>query len=295
MRKALLLTITLFIGLYALSQKNKSVELNWKIKDGDTLTYLTVMKEIDTSVFKFEMKNIFGVLNDSTNDKNEDASQYFKKINQAYQNIDLITALTSSQEGIVDITMKMRPKEELDTTELDSNDKKINEVLARARSLNQGISLRGSVYSDGNIHSFWLKSSQKNLVAFFFQLPPYPVQVGDSWSLDVNFIANGAGFICDSSHRANEVTLTEIKKIKGEKIAVVKYNLEEYVQGTFNISFMPGPSKPNETTMHFTHQAVAEFSIDNGKWISYNGILGLNTTGYMNSNSSKNFSLIEEK
>ena len=64
--------------------------------------------------------------------------------------------------------------------------------------------------------SFWVKSSQKNLIAIFFQLPAKPVKIGDKWSLDINLIANDQNFECDSAYKINEVTLTDIKKVNGE-------------------------------------------------------------------------------
>lgn len=144
------------------------------------------------------------------------------------------------------------------------------------------------------IHSFWVKSKQKNLIAMFFELPNKPVKVGDTWQIDVNLIANDQNFECDSAYKINMVTLTDIKKINGETIAVIKYEIEEFVDGSFNSPAFFGSGGPTQTMMKFTHQAIAEFSIDKGRWISYDGIMGLVASGIMTSNTKKKFSLIPE-
>src|SRR5690606_18646859 len=105
------------------------------------------------------------------------------------------------------------------------------------QSMYQGVVLRGSVYETGPIHSFWVKNDQKNLIALFFQLPENPVKIGDKWSLEVNFIGNDQTFVCDNAYKTNEVTLTDIKEVNGEKIAVLEYNLIEFVEGSVEAPF----------------------------------------------------------
>ena len=46
--------------------------------------------------------------------------------------------------------------------------------------------------------------------------------------------------------------------------------------------------------MKFIYKAQAEFSVDKGKWVSYNGIMSLNASGFMNSVQKKKFALIEQ-
>lgn len=171
-----------------------------------------------------------------------------------------------------------------------------NGVLKMMQSMTQGVMLRGSVYETGGIHSFWVKSAQKNLIALFFELPTKPVKVGDKWSLDINLITNDQNFDCDSSYKINEVTLADIKKINGETIAVLKYNIVEYVKGNFNTpSFFGSEGGQKETMMKFTHQGIAEFSVDKGRWINYDGIMSLEATGVMTANKKTKFTLIDEQ
>lgn len=46
--------------------------------------------------------------------------------------------------------------------------------------------------------------------------------------------------------------------------------------------------------MKFINKARTEFSIDERKWISYNGIIALNALRVMNSVQKKKFALIEQ-
>ncbi len=294
MNKLFTLSIGFLISISTFSQKNKEVELNWKIVPQETLTYQTIMNEIDTSVVELNFGDLFKAFTDSTEDKTNEAKNLFKQLNESFKNIDLVTDLTNNGNGTVEIVMKTRPKEKVDKDESDTTDTKMAKMMKMMQSMNQGIMLRGSVYETGNIHSFWIKSNQKNLIALFFQLPNKPVKIGDSWQLDINLIANDQNFKCDSAYKVNKVTLTDLKKQNGETIAVIKYEIEEFVNGTFNSPAMFGSGGPTQTMMKFTHQAIAEFSIDKGRWISYDGIMGLVASGVMTANTKKKFSLIEE-
>lgn len=208
------------------------------------------------------------------------------------QNIDYVSTLTSNGKEIIDIVMSTRAKEP-NAKQSATEKTKEDELLKMMQTMNQGVMLRGSVYATGGIHSFWVKSTQKNLIAMLFELPTGPVKVGDTWKLDIDLIANDQNFQCDSSYKINEVTLTEIKKVNGENIAVLKYNVVEYVNGVFNAPGFMGGAKQN-TMMKFALQGLAEFSIDKGRWVTYDGILALDTTGVMATKKKTKFSLLIE-
>ena len=111
--------------------------------------------------------------------------------------------------------------------------------------------------------------------------------------MDINLISNDQNFRCDSSYKLNKVTLIDIKKINDETIAFLKYDIIEYVKGIFNSpGFFTGGSKQVETMMRFSHQAVAEFSIDKGRWIAYDGIMDFKATGIMKADKKTEFSLV---
>jgi len=290
-------TLTILFCLFTITifgQTNQSFSLKWKIGENEKINYLTAMSDIDTSSVDINFGNFFKSLSDKSGKGLSEAKDFFNKLNESYKNIDFITTLTNKGNGIVDIVMETRPKEDSPEKESDKKNTKEDEMQKMMQKMTQGVMLRGSVYENGGVHSFWVKTGQKNLISIFFELPKKEVKVGDTWQLDVNLIENDQNFICDSAYKINEVTLTEIKKVNEETIAVLKYNIVEYVKGTFNTPSYMG-SGSQVTMMSFSHQAIAEFSIDKGRWISYNGIMSLDTSsGVMTGKKKTKFTLITQ-
>jgi ABC-type uncharacterized transport system substrate-binding protein len=289
--KAIIITIVIGLSsLQASAQDTQTINLKWKIGKDEKLNYATVMNVIDTASIAMNFGGLSKALSDSTKKGADESKDLFKKLNQAFKNQDYLTTLSNKGKGIIDIVMRMKPK---DTTKKNNNDTTGPDLMEMMRSMNNGIVLRGSVYETGGIHSFWVKGNQKNLLAMFFELPSKPVKIGDKWPLEVNLIGNDQNFACDSSYKINEVMLTDIKQINGETIAVLKYNMAEYVKGDFNsVGLLGGDDKGKKTMMKFIHQGIAEFSVDKGRWLSYDGIMSLEATGVMTANTKTKFTLI---
>ena len=287
--------LLIFISMATIGQKNQTVDLQWKIAENEKLNYLTVMNEIDTSSLKMDFGKLFQALSDSTNNGLEESKCFFDKINKMLQNQDYVMTLTNKNNGVINIVMTAKNSEPVKENGVDTSDSEEVEIAKMMQLLTQGVMLRGSVYATGGIHSFWVKSAQRNLIALFFELPTKPVKVGEKWSLDINFIANEQNFDCDTSYKINEVTLVEIKEIENETIAVLKYNIVEYVKGNFNaFSFFDSREEQTETMMKFSHQGISEFSIDRGRWVTYDGIMSVETTGIMTANKKTKFTLIDD-
>lgn len=285
-----IITSTLF------GQSNAPVDLRWKLGEGEKLAYATEMSDIDTSEVAIDLSGLFDSILDSTEVGMWESRDFFKKVNDAYMDLEYVTTLSQQDDGVIEIVMTTRPEELPSETEEDTTESMEAEFMKMMQSMNQGVMLRGSVYETGEIHSFWVKSNQKNLIALLFELPAKPVKIGDKWSLDINLISNDQNFKCDSAYKINEVTLTDIKNVNGETIAVIKYQIAEYVAGDFNSpSLFGGGSSIKETMMKFSYQGVAEFSIDQGRWLTYNGIMGLEASGVMTADKKTKFTLIREK
>ncbi len=282
MKKTLVIIIaTVFYNL-SVAQSADKVKLQWKLEDDEKIVYQTLMNEIDTSSFKFDFGNLFDSLSDSIS---AESKNMFNKIQESFSDIDLVTTLSSDNDA-VKVEMKTVDKEKAEKKKKSEDEIDLQKLMS---SLNDGVVLRGSVYKSGGIESFWVKTNQKNLIALFFELPKGDIKIGDSWDIEVNFIGNDQNFDCDSAYRKNEVTLVDIKIVEGDTIAVLKYDIQEFVTGDFNSPFS---DEGTETTMLMTHDAIGEFSISKGRWIGYNGIMSLITSGVMTSKTRKSFSLV---
>ena len=297
------LIIILSVGLYSCStnkkmiddKKNEKVSLNWKVKD--TIKYKTIMEQIGDAEFDVNFGKIFGNVFDSISKKvidstnsNKDSitnlnnpfnGDFFKKLRSELSNIELTTYLTKSSnfKNVIDIEMVKKSLKEIDST----HNKDIFSLG------NSGTQLKGSIYVDGSLHSFWLNNTQKNVISLFYELPTKEVKKGDVWSLKyLNYIQYGNVFYCDNAERKNEVKLVDLIKRNGETIALIEYDIYESVDG--NIDFF-GNKSPS--SMKIKYNARGEFSVDSGKWISYKGLLSIETKGVMSSKSKQKFELIE--
>jgi hypothetical protein len=270
----------------AFSQTSDPVFLRWKLKPGETIVYKTVMDEIDTANHKdFAMDDLAKALGIDVN--TADIQKMFKQFSQATSQSDFLTSLKENPKSIIDIEMKAgnmsAAKTVVDTGVMG------NALKAMMAKMSGSVVLRGSVYEDGAIESFYTKNDQKNLIAIFFELPGKPVKVGDTWSPDVHFLSMDQNFTCDSSSKKNVVTIVKISNNENEHIVTMRYDLEEYVSGNFAYPF---DGKQRKTSMKMTHKALAEFSIEKGRWITYNGIMSLTSSGVMGAQSTKRCSLI---
>lgn len=289
MKAFYILLLALTVVCSASAQIFNTVDLRYKIGKNDTLRYKTIMNEVDSSLLKFKLNWGSGMFTDSSEQDTDDVQDFLEEMNEAFADIEMVTELSSAKPGIVDIVMKTVPNS---MAFQDTSGNEFTELLKILQTSNNGVMLRGSVYEHGSIHSFWTKTNQKNLIAMMFELPAKPVAVGDTWSIDISFINNDQNYICDSASKTNQVHLSDIRIENGETIAVIEYHLQEYVNGTFNSPF---EDESIETMMYFRFNAVAEFNVDRGYWKSFDGLAGLETTGYMETYTNKKFALIPLK
>lgn len=268
------------------------VKLNWKIPNGDTLIYKTVMNQIGESSFEMNLGDLFEKMTEEDHEDSDLLGQdFFESIKDQFNNTNLITKLTNSDDftDVIDIEIIAERKDYNIEEGTDETDRMMN-------SLMEGTMLRGSVYTYGSLHSFWMKNNQKNLLSLFFELPNKVLHKGDSWTLDnVNFISNDHNFICREAEKKNLATLTDIIEKDGNTIALIDYNILEYVLGDFNTPrYWENKGGNIPTRIEFIYKGQAEFSISEGKWISYNGIMSLDASGATNSKQKQKYALIEQ-
>ncbi|MGB3799053.1 MAG: hypothetical protein WA952_04515 [Lewinella sp.] len=252
------------------------------------------MSEMDNSSIEMNFGAMSGSVADSTENSEGNMGEVFQKISEAFGDVNYVTTLSNGADGVVNIVMTTQPKDSTKAAELASADGEEAGLMELMQAMNQGVRLRGSVYDTGDIHSFWVKRDQKNLIATLFQLPTSSVKIGDKWSVDVSLISNDANFRCDSSYRINEVTLTDIREANGETVAVIQYNIVEYVKGEFSVPMFADEGGKSKTEMEISHQAKAEFSVDAGRWITYDGIMSIKSTGIVTADKKTKFTLTRE-
>jgi len=278
----LLISILIFTSFSGCAQNQ--VFLKWKLAPAETITYKTIMKETDTA------NNIglsFNGLGKMMGDSN--ANQFkniLGKLNNLSQGGNLITTLKESRRNIIDIEMKLVSDKHKAANDTSAG----SEFRSLINQMSAGIMLRGAIHEDGTIESFYTADSQKNLIANFFELPGKPVKVGDSWPLDIHFISTDQYFKCDSSFKRNKVTVVSITNKDGDTDVVLNYDILEFVHGNEDVPLFG--NHPIETSMKFGFKGVAVFSIEKGRWISFDGVLSESSSGMMSSRSAKKCSLL---
>jgi len=290
--KNLIYLIAIFSSVTLYGQQ---LELKWKISPGDALVYSTVMEQVDSSYFEMDFGEVFKSIKDSTSDTENDAKkaqQILKDINKSIGSTQYAVRLFKSTREHIEVEM-FTTSEKLPIKLPDSLTEAKN-MMKEFQKLNKGVVLRGSINQDGTIHSFWMKRAQKNLLSIFFELPGRPINIGDTWSLTTSLIGNDYNFICDSSYQKNEVKLIDVRKTNNETVAVFKYDLNEYVNGIFNVPNMFGQGGSKPTMMNFGFQGIAEFSIEKGKWNLFDGMMFGDATGVINTKQRVKYSLIEQ-
>ena len=256
-----MLTVLFLICLSSASiaQSTDKVRLQWKIADDETLVYTTQMNEIDTASITMNFGSLFDSLAGSMA---PESKKLFDKILASYQAVEY-ESLLNSEDTVVSIqmkTVKKEPEKKKKTKKDEDEDIDVQRLLS---TLSNDIVLRGSVYKSGGIASFWVKTQQKNLIAIFFELPKKEISVGDTWELEVSLISNDQNFVCDSAYRKNQVSLIGLEVNEGDTVALLKYDIAEFVTGDFDSPFSDNPKR---TTMFITHEAIARFSLARGRW-----------------------------
>jgi hypothetical protein len=279
MIKLVLILILYLVSLFSNAQTDsveESVDLKWKI--ADTLTYHTVMRDTIYGSSKSQTET------DSIRSNMNGLLQLMQK---QFFNLNYETKLFPEKNGNVDIAMMLK-ENRADSTK---------SIFSGIAKMNGNVALRGKVSPEGKLLSYYYKRAQNNIISILFELPTASVKVGDAWSLDVNMISMDQNFKADSTYKNNTVRLSEIKILNGNKIAVIKYDLQEFVSGEFDNRFMSMFSKESaykETYMKISHKATAEFDIDKGYWILYDGVMDTETNFSplgMNGNKRTKFKL----
>ena len=279
------------LSIAALAQKGDTVVLRWKINKGEKLGYKTVMEQVDAGKKDFSISELFKGMPGGAGKDTVEFKKILKELSNQTQKSNISTYLKKQADGT--ISVEMRAENNPASSPNDTGEMaRMAKNIAMLRQMNNNIVLRGSIYDDGKIASFYTKKDQKNLLAVLFELPGKPVAIGDHWPIDINFISMDQNFACDSAYKRNEAKLMGVELVGNEHIATIKYDALEYVNGNFIVPF--GDNKgPVKSMMKMQVEGTALFSIERGRWKAYSAIMSLSSTGIMTSETSTKLSLAE--
>ena len=256
-----------------------AITFKWKLKPNETIGYKTAMEQVESSDFGIDYRAF-------KNMSKEESKKVFDGLKEEFQKTSFITTMQWNDRGNIETKM---------FTE-DFNDKKNKPFDPKnfdpqqiAEDTEKGIMLRGEISESGQIESFYLNSGQKNLIAMYFELPNRPVKIGDTWNLNVSYLMFNQAFVCKSANRTNNVELIDVLKDQNDTIVVIKYYISESASGHIK---NPIANKKMETSLQMTFNGIAEFSVNKGRWIKYNGILETTQNDPMLSSSKTKLSLI---
>ncbi len=283
MRLQRILVILILTANVVSAQESKTKYLlNWKIDTDKYIAYELGMDDIE--VEQGEYNNYLSeFLEESGLGEADEFSKSFDKMIDAqkkeikkYNNFTVLSNRNSKTYIRMIRTLKEGEKKK------NSNDYILN--------IQTGILLRGYLNSDGSIYSNYLKSPQKNIIALFFQLPQDSVSIGDKWTIDLQWVTSDQNFICDSAFQNHYVTLLDVVEENGEQIAKLKYEIEEYINGT---TIIPWKEEKKETMYHFQHIGICYFNITKGRWKTYDIINSTEMAGLQNGSQKARYYIKE--
>jgi hypothetical protein len=313
--------ISLFLFCKVWNQE--SVLLEWKITKGDTLKYATTMQpvrepvEIDEDLLKSEematLENLMKLKESLSNFNLEQRFVTYMFVNPNHTNwIDINTYLiqqdsSKSKLGLEEFLAEIKELTQDEKKERKKNNKKeaaqidvekyeFNNFFNDFAKLNQNIVLRGRVTNTGELISTYYKNSQRNLISILFELPNKSVKIGEPWKLNMSMIEMDQHFICDSLNRVNKVFIEQLLETNDDTVAVVKYNISEYVDGNFNnpLADLFGKKPNGKIYMSISYTATGHFSISKGKWISYEGEMEIDSNFQILDGKSKTIYRLQE-
>jgi hypothetical protein len=152
---------------------------------------------------------------------------------------------------------------------VDENERLLREMQKKTEGL---VQLNTVIDHHGeNLHPY-LKNGQSNLLTMLFRLPDHPVRVGEHWRLPLQVLTSlNTPFLADRTHRDNQVWINAVTERPGiGKVAEIVYLLREEIEGKKQMFVQDTPESFKSSSSYF---AVAEFAVDEHRWLRYVGRL----------------------
>jgi hypothetical protein len=268
LKKALLL---LFIIFTVVSCKKEQYQLKWKLPEGDVLIYKIQMETIDSlsSVTEDNMMVLADMVakmyGDSINVPNKTKDLYKGLVRQ----LNMLTYFSILRKGpdkdlkIDFITRQVKEYEQVKYLDI------YNKFIRKAF-------FKGSLTPNGKLLSEKGGNVFDPKINILFELPDKPVTIGDTWSLNIRPPEHAISKSQLDSIR-NIVKFSDLVVENGDSIAILEYQLQS-------------PDKSGNA-IRFTGKV--KFSITQGKWLEYTGILSQKTSGLLPMNHVQKIKLNE--
>jgi hypothetical protein len=265
--------ILLFITITVFSCKKEQYQLKWKMpdNDGSVLIYKIQMETIDSlsSVTEDNMRVLVDMV----------AQMYGDSVNVPVTAKDLYQGLVRQLNMLSYFTVLSKGND---------NELKINFITKQVKEYEQIRYLdiynkfirkaffKGSLISNGKLISEEGGEVFDPKINILFELPEKPVGIGDSWSLNIKPPKYALNESQKDSIR-NKVTFTDLLVEDGDSIAVLNYQFQS-------------PDKSGNA-IRFTGKV--KFSLTQGKWLEYTGVLSQKTSGLLPMNHVQKIKLSE--
>ncbi len=256
--------LTVFLASCHTAQ-NK-VDLTWKIQPGEVIKYRSVIAEIKPEP-NFKLDG-FEVLRNPTlkNKVNEELKAFKGPVGT------LEATLEGKTGGFKAEFIVIKPEY---ATPPANDEEKIKREISDSRA--GTVEILAELGLKGQLNSFYLKQKQRNLLALFFKLPEFGVQIGDNWNLPVTFTEIGQGFVPKEAVRDQEAKLIGLTtNSKGEKIAELFYVIAEKVNGQFEYSYSDVVVPISTEYSYFVN---GRFNVNKGQWENFTAISYLSGKG----------------
>jgi hypothetical protein len=262
---------------------DKSYQLKWKIGKEEIIPYSIESIPLEDS--KIDLSQAFSSLMKSQSIK-KDSSNINGEIDELVKN------LKEEQKNLTQVgTIENKGNLLYARIFIKNNQKKeANSSKYSFENIMQGIQFRGLLNKNGSIYSYFLQTTQKNLLALYFQLPDKPVKIGDAWPIDLQWLSANYTFHCDSANKINAVTFKDLYTKGSDTIAVLNYYYSETLSGSTS---MPLSDEVKPSYLHMDYSGIVEFNISMGRWENYNLIITSISKGFQNSSSRQLCKLTE--
>lgn len=285
-----------------------TLNFKWSVDKGETIQYRILISDIGHTGAQEELESLIRQSQEQMVDP-EVAIEVYQQIQEARELIKY-TVTIGRESDTDELFIKIEAITTEKPTVVEYDDKPNETILAN--KLVAGEEIKAIIQPDNRITGD-LATDDQNIFSMLFELPHGDISMNDTWELkDVELMNIEESFVVDEYDDTNHVFLSDIRVDNGDTIGVVEYLVYTYLSGwesqedrdkdttnSTNLShgspkdqFSPRGYRKLYILSYFT--GYAEFSLSQGKWISYSGMWYNVIKGIRNSATATNFSLIPE-